>query len=468
MTLARHLPRFRKARAAQRELSERESWPRERLQAFQLDRLNELWRHITLVVPHYRRMRAERALPPCFASVGQFASLVPVLDKSTVVANPREFLSESAPSGAWHSTSGSTGTPMRVFRSRADHQEMLRAKYRFYASWGADVFDRVAWLWSARDGGKGAWAQRIQDRLRNRLRLSAASLGEDALRDDLRRIERFRPAAIYGYSRAVYMLALAARSAGFRCDSIRFVCLTGETATAAMKRAVADAFGAPAIMEYGSVDCGFLAGESPDDRTMRVRADMALIETVERSDGLYDILVTALTNRSYPLLRYRIGDVTDQPIVWPACGMPVLHHIAGRDDDVLIARDGRPVHATAIDELFETKFAGIVARYRVDQSADGAVCVTVELRKDGETVQSRFDADALARCVRESLDGARTMVRVVDAIGQTAAGKHRLVHSELAKTRQMIAEDCLGGKDECFEEQQQHEQQKRDAYAIRH
>ena len=87
-----------------------------------------------------------------------------------------------------------------------------------------------------------------------------------------------------------------------------------------MVETIERAFGVPAAMEYGSVECGFLAGEYPD-RLLRVREDCALIETLPRSDGRYDIAVTVLGNASFPLLRYLIGDTTDVPLLTPRRGL---------------------------------------------------------------------------------------------------------------------------------------------------
>lgn len=433
MSVASLLPRFQRAHLAMRALAEHENLSRDELQAMQLQRLNDLWTHARAHVPHYRDLHQSKSLPARFASLAEFESLVPVLEKPMIAANPRSFLSSTAGRGSWHSTSGSTGTPMRVFRTHGEHREMLCAKYRFYQSWGVEMFDRMAWLWNVRDGGKSPIVQRCQDRLRNRLRLPAADLSDDALEKYLRRIERFRPSAIYGLSRALHLLAIKAQSAGFCCDSLKFVCLTGETASDAMMRTVENALGAPAIMEYGSVDCGFLAGTSPDDRTLRVRADMAHLETVARPDGLYDILVTVLCNRSFPLLRYRIGDVTDSPIDAPRRGMPILQSIAGRDDDCLIARGGRIVHATSIDELFENDSS--VRGYRVHQNAGGAVDVMLTLN------DARFDRAALARELADRVDGFTVNIKVVDRLPQTQAGKHRLVTSDIAiSTRENHAE----------------------------
>jgi phenylacetate-CoA ligase len=431
------LPRFRRAYKELDVLAARETWSRSEIENYQLGRLNNLWRHAVAHVPYYRALRAHRRLPPAFTSFAEFQAMVPVLDKPTITGQHAAFLSETAGPGVWHRTSGSTGVPMRVFRSHDEHLEMLRAMYRFYAMWGVDIFDRMAWLWSthdstsaSRDDRLGRNVQEWKDRLRNRLRLSASHLDAASLRKYLRRINDYRPAAIYGFSRAVYMLALEAQHERFRlARPMKFICLTGEPASEHMRQQISHALGAPAIMEYGSVDCGFLAGEAPDDRTLRVRADVARVETQKRPDGKFDILVTVLTNSSFPLFRYKIGDVTDTPLERPERGFPILRNVAGRNDDLVVTRTGRYVHSTAVDELFEMRYDSVVRRYRVHQDASGAIRAMVELQSDSPL---RFDPKGIACELEELVEGFPVDVQVVDAIPQTAAGKHRLVTSELA------------------------------------
>src|SRR5687768_812175 len=136
MSLARHLPRFRDAERALDVLAARERWPRAAVEAYQLDRLNRTWREAVAHVPHFRRLRADAGLPDAFGSLDEYRARVPVLEKPTVARDAGPFLSERARPGAWHRTSGSTGTPLRVYRAHADHRAVLRAKYRFYAGWG--------------------------------------------------------------------------------------------------------------------------------------------------------------------------------------------------------------------------------------------------------------------------------------------------------------------------------------------
>jgi phenylacetate-CoA ligase len=417
-------------------LAQREDWPRAQLETYQLDRLNELWRHSVTHVPYYRKLKLALGLPGEFASMAQFRSVMPEMEKSTVVDNTATLIADNASSaGKWHRTSGSTGTPMRVYKSHEEHRETLQAKYRFYQTWGLDIFDRMAWLWSSQDAatfasmpGLGQRLQRFKDRLRNRLRMPAAELSAEAMKRYMREIARFQPKAMYAFSQAAYIFALEAAKSHYRCRSLKFVCMSGETATRRMRQTVEKVFGVPAIMEYGSVDCGFLAGEAPD-RTLRIRSDIADVETILRPDGLYDIAVTPLTNYSFPLFRYRIGDVTDAPIVHPESGLPILGEIAGRNDDVLLARDGRKVHAASIDELFEYQFDSTVRQFRIHQSAEGGISVLLVLHDP----RARFDPSIVSRKLGELVAGYPIETRIVETIPQTEAGKHRLVTSDLAR-----------------------------------
>ena len=178
-------------------MAERETWPRSAIEAFQLDRLNAVWQHAAVHVPYYRGLRAAAGLPLRFASLPEFGSSVPVLYKSEVQKKPQSFFSEQPQRGEWKRTGGSTGNPMSVYWASAAYLEMLRAKYRFHAMWGVDIFDRTAFLWGHSASfapGLPGWLARLrqplEDRLRSRIRLSAYRLGKNDLDTYLQRISQ--------------------------------------------------------------------------------------------------------------------------------------------------------------------------------------------------------------------------------------------------------------------------------------
>jgi phenylacetate-CoA ligase len=426
------LPRFRRAYRALAELEAREGWSRAELEAFQLERLNAVWAHAARHVGYYRRLAESRRLPPRFARLEEFRALVPPLPHALLRERPRDFLSGRAARGGWRYTSGSTGEVLRVFWGHADHHEVLRARYRFYAAWGLDIFDRFAFLWghgAALAGGLGGLVARlrqpVEDRLRNRIRLSAYHLGRDDLRRHLARLAAFRPAALYAYSSAAYLLALEAEAQGSRCDSLRLTVLSAEPAFPSLVEAVERGLRAPVAVEYGASECGLIAAQGPD-RALRVREDLVLPETLPRPDGRYDIVISVLGNLSFPLLRYAIGDVTDAPLVAPGRGFAVLHNVAGRDNDLLLSRCGRTLHPFLLDEVLE-RVAGL-RRWRIHQRHDGALAVAVE----PSDPRAAPDTDRLARQLEGLVGGYPVRVELVEVLPGSPAGKHRWVVSDLA------------------------------------
>ena len=430
MNLLRWLPRFKKAYREIEILKERESWPRWKIESLQLERINALWRHAIAHVPYYKKLISRCALPPSFSSLADFKSSVPLLPRDAVKDQPLAFISEKATNGSWQRTGGSTGKPLDIYWGHDAHLEMLRAKYRLCNMWGIDIFDRMVFLWGHGASFSPGWAgflarikQPVEDWLRNRLRLSAYQLGREDLHRYLRRIAAFRPVSLYGYSNAVYLLAQEALVIGFHCGSLKLSILTSEPLSPKIRDTVQRAFGVPAILEYGSIECGFIAGESADG-TLHVREDVVFLETIGRSEGSYDIVLTVLTNPSFPLIRYHIGDVTRVPLETPSAGFAILKTVDGRDNELLMCRTGRILHPTIVEEIFDHT-AG-VRRYRVTQKADGSLVVMVELMDK----QATLDAVMLSKKLSNLLEGYPVTIDLVGEIPLLASGKHRWIVSE--------------------------------------
>lgn len=435
MNLIRHLPRFQQAYRALEELAARESWNRQQIEEYQLGRINQLWEHATQHVPYYQRLSRTHALPRRFESVADFQHHVPLLPKQAVNQDSRQFLSQKAGRGSWSCTSGSNGKPTRCFASATGHQEMLRARYRHYAMWDIDIFDRAIFLWGQPAVFLHGWQRRLaalrqqtNDRLRGRLRLPAYHLAPETLRDYLRQMERFQPAMIYGYSHATHLLAQQALAEQYRCKSLKLVTVTSEPATIEMRETITTAFGVPAVVEYGAIECGVIASQWPDG-TLRVREDVVLVETLATDEGRYQLVITPLYNPSFPLIRYAIGDLTDRPLHTPAVGFATLGNILGRDNDLIVTRSGRFVHPALLEGIFEHELFDQVRCFKIHQQASGTLEVQLELKDPTATA----DVSPVVREFTEIVEGYPIEVEIVTKLTTTAAGKHRWIASDLAK-----------------------------------
>lgn len=432
MSIVRYLQRFRRARAELAALEERERWPRERIEAYQLARLNELWAHAIANVPYYREMRVQSGLPERFADLTEFRARVPILPSDLVRDDPAALLSECAGRGTWERTSGSQGSPRRVFWDRAAHHEVLRCRYRLYSSWGVDIFGRATYVmgpvsWSGGLRGRVERARwHLKSRLRNRQWLFLPRLGQHEVRSTLEQIARFRPVMLYGFSRTLQLLAAEAERSGVRWPDLRVVILTSEPATPALRRDVSRGFGVPTAVEYGATECGLIAGEAPDG-ALRVREDIVYVETLSRRDGRRDIVVTVLANPAFPLLRYRIGDVTDGPLGMPETGFATLGPIHGRDDDFLVDTRGALVDSMAVEEVVQN--VADVRTFRARQAQDGSVTLWLELAPGA----SLEDPAGLERALSGFLEGQAVVVESVAHIPASEAGKRRVVVSDLVR-----------------------------------
>jgi phenylacetate-CoA ligase len=438
MTFARWLPRFQYAKSAIQNLADRERQSRAQIEAIQLQRLNHLWGQAIAHVPYYQRLARDHILPDRFSTLAEFSQRVPLLFKRSIKDDAKSFFSNRAGRGTWKYTGGSTGTPISAYWSHEAHRESLSAKYRFQAQWGVEIFDRTAFLWahgaSVAPGWRGRWSRFRQpylDRLRNRLRLSAYDVRRETLNDYLARIRTFDPVMIYGYSRALYLLAMEAeRAGGWRCPSLKLIVATSEPVWPHMSQTIEAALGAPVAREYGAAECGIMAGDGPD-RLLRVREDHVILETLPRDDGQYDIVVTVLTNPSFPLIRYAIGDVTSAELAVPQRGFAVLADVSGRDNDLLLTKSGDYLHGIHVGTAVAATAARFLRRFSVRQARDGSVRIDVELHDPAAAKEAAPELEALRSFFDNRLGGYPVTLRIVSAIEQTPGGKHRVVQSDL-------------------------------------
>lgn len=438
MRILRWLPRFRKAAQALHALKERESWSRAQIDAWQLERLNKLWADAIVNVPYYIDLQRTHGLPKQFSDLNEFSSTVPTLNKAVIRERGTELQSKQPLPGFWKYSSGTTGRPAGAYWAYNGHHESLQAKYRFYADWGVDTFDRTVFFWgpgtSQLKTMKAAWQRFRQpyiDRLRNRLRVSAADLSKPRIREYIKQIQDFGPTMLYGYSRALYLMAMEAEQIGFRCPTLKVIVASSEPAWPHMVERIEKAFGAPVAREYGALECGIIATDSKLDRTFRVREDQLIVETQPRDDGQHDIIITVLTNPSFPLIRYAIGDRTDSPIRKPQQGFAILSSVSGRNNDFLRTRSGDYLHWMHIECGITMFVQREVRRFAIHQRADGSTQIDVELDDPSRADEAAGAMKALAQFFEEKLEGYPVTVRAVDQIAQTAAGKHLLVRSDL-------------------------------------
>jgi phenylacetate-coenzyme A ligase PaaK-like adenylate-forming protein len=414
------------------------SWSPREMRRWQLGQFNKQWQKIRRDVPYFARLFHERGLPERFRSWAQFREQMPVIDRSTVQEH-RGALTNTSRSPDFHRvTGGSTAEPVKI--PAWSTEKKYEQKNLWYARDWYEITpsDRLFLLWGHShifgEGLRGWWnktKRRLKDRLLGYHRANAYNLSKSALRRAGRKLLQFKPDYVYGYSQALDQLAQANedRANEFRQLGLKAVIATAESFPRPdSPELLKEVFGAPVTMEYGAVEMGALAHLAPDgDFQIFWRHFKIDGEQTDLLDGAYEIYVTSLYPRCFPLVRYRIGDVVPEDPTDPSFDQR-LSSIIGRCNDYLVLTSGRRIHSEAFTHAI--KDLSHVQAYQVHQKDVGKI-EFYYVERDGNAM----DAGNKEEIIRKRLgriDDELTSIEVlkVDNLTQTPAGKSKRVVRE--------------------------------------
>lgn len=418
---------------------ERSQWlSADELRAVRQAKLRALLAHAWQSCPAHRERLREAGF--CLESLAHFTledlPRLPLLDKDTIRGELQGLVAWNLPGGVFrYTTGGSTGAPLIFYFDRRRQAYDQAARMRTHAWFGVLPGEREVYLWGAPvELGKQDRLKMLRDRLTNQLLLSAFEMSPHAMRQYLSRIDRFKPACLFGYPSSLATLAEFARGIGWRPRrGLKAVFPTGEQLYPHQRQGLADVFDAPLGNCYGSRDAGFIAHECPAG-SMHVTAENIMLEVIDADGAVLppgetgELVVTHLDNYALPFVRYRTGDAGRLVDGACRCGrkLPLMQVTAGRVTDQLRRADGAYVHALAL--IYTVRDLPGVREFKIRQRALDQV--RLELVVDDD-----FDLSAEERIRREFASrlgqGAVVEIDYVAAIAPEPSGKHRYVISEI-------------------------------------
>ncbi len=406
----------------------------------QLRRLRRILEHAFTHVPFYREMAAERGLSPERIHSLEDLPLLPVITRETVQKNHHLLLSEEGDRARWFrsKSSGSTGEPLEVaFDPPCWIASRYVLKWRSLLATGFPPFGKVVVIRAVEPNLlEDKWKQLrlpLEDWLKRRCYLSTF----DPPEMHLEFYRRFRPGAIHGPPS--YFLGLADalhRRPGASLKVPRILCTT-ELLDSRSRRFISEAFDAEVFDIYGSSEFKDVAWECPVHEGYHINADNVIVEVVQ--DGAPvppgtegDIVLTTLSNRAMPLIRYRVGDRGVLSEDRCSCGrtLPLMKCIEGRIVDYIHSPGGRKTSpyqlVNRLEEIPE------VRRFQIHQQEDYSLHINLVVsRRDGDLVSAKVEQ------ILSEVVGAALPIRthVVDSIRTPPGRKFRLVLSDVSEEK---------------------------------
>jgi phenylacetate-CoA ligase len=348
------------------ELDASQWWDAARLEAWQAERITELCAHAWRQVPWTRR-RLERAgwAPGRPMDDATWARL-PLLTKEDMRTWGPE-LRASHGRAVVGTTSGSTGTPVKVWHDDGFWSYMFAVQRRAFGWYGVEPNSPTFYFGGAPHDLKGRLRRRAIDLAIDRRCVPAYDMGDDALDRVLDTLEAWRPRIVSGYTSALFALARRAEVSGRDLSGlgVRMVMPKSELTRDVHTEAFTRVFGAPVMTEYGCVEIGAMAYTCPHGR-IHPSHDHVRMEVIDDAGApavegeVGHVVFTPLFARGMPLLRYKLGDMVAVARGRCSCGRqpgaPLILEIAGRSFDRMIDLDGKRWNGLLLYYTFKEVF----------------------------------------------------------------------------------------------------------------
>lgn len=308
-----------------RELKETEHWPKEKLDELQWKRFMEIIDYAYHHSPYYKKKWDNAGIHPDHINSPKDISKIPIITKQELIRHNDEIHTDWKGKKFYSVTSGTTGESLSFWKDEVSDSHNRAAIFRGYSWYDVRPWDRNGYFWGFSFSPLKKWKTRLLDFMVNRFRLF--SYEEPQLKKFARKLR----SAVYleGYSSTIYQVAKLINEKNLpKPRKLKMVKGTSEKIYPHYHEESLRAFGHKIIGEYGAAESGLIAFECPQGN-LHIATEGVYVEEVDN-----EIIVTNLIMKSFPVIRYKLGDYIrlkskDYKCV---CGMehPVIEEITGR------------------------------------------------------------------------------------------------------------------------------------------
>jgi phenylacetate-CoA ligase len=326
-----------------------ETMEREELERLQYRLLKTLvYRLYSFSAFYHRRMEEEKVHPDDLKTLSDVTKL-PFMFKRDLRDNypDKLFMATQEDLVRYHVSSGTTGKPTVVGYTANDLEEWTVSLARALTSCGLGTKDviQVSYGYGLFTGGLGLHygAERIG------ATVIPTSVGGTERQIEL--MQDLRATAIACTPSYLLHMGEAAEKMGVsikKDTKLKVGILGAEPWTAEMRIRIEDWLGIKAYDIYGTSELsGPLFTECTEQKGIHIWGDFAYTEIVDPETGEQvgegekgELTMTILKKEALPIIRYRIGDITEMEKGVCSCGRthPRIGRITGRVDDMLIIR----------------------------------------------------------------------------------------------------------------------------------
>lgn len=278
---------------------------------------------------------------------------LPIMEKTDFQLPLSETLSNGYLKNSvyYNKTSGSTGHPMYFSRDKECHALIWAYVAKRYQELGIPVGSKMAWFYGIPKETLPRLKERIKDFFMNRYRFSIYDLSDEKLKEIYFKIYKGNYKGLYGYTGSIaYFSKFILENKLNEVFPISFftaVLLTSEYCSKEDRSSIQKAFNAPVYSEYGSSEFGYI-GYDIGHNNWRIANENVFAEIIPKNNLSLEkyggkILITDFNNKSFPFVRFNIGDIGKIRHANESRNFDLLYDLQGRENDMVILPSGKTV-----------------------------------------------------------------------------------------------------------------------------
>jgi phenylacetate-CoA ligase len=403
----------------------------EQIKRIQNQKLHKLVKHSYEKVPYYRRLFDSLKLKPEDIQCTDDLKKLPLLSKKIIKSLPLEqFIAKGIDIKNCRTamTSGSTGIPLQVYYDWRDARMIGAALVRNFLTFGIKPWYRIADFFNFAEPPR---KRRIFDRLGiwRSLKLS----GWEGPDDWIKKLQNWKPQAIYGSSMTLKHLAITIMEKGLKQINPQITISTAAVLDDASRSIISSAFKAKVFDFYASWEGGEIAWECPQCAGYHVNSDMVVLEVLKNGKSVPpgqegEVVITNLHSYAMPFIRYRQEDVAVLSEDKPICSspFPMIKQLKGRLTDFIILPSGKRLTPLLFFNVLGNTPA--IAQYRIIQEKiDHLIIEIVPVTGFNQSHSAEIETE-LKKVVGE---GMKIEILQRKEIDFTSIGKKRIIYSKV-------------------------------------
>ena len=376
-------------------------------------RFLEIFRRAYDKSPFYHKLYTEEGIRKEDITCLEDIKKLPVITKDMVKKHADEMLTVPRWQVIRANTSGTTGTPLKIYES---WPSIWWTQAYTYCSRKRDGFTYGQPLVSLR-GHLNRNQTSLKIHLSNTLFLSSYNINSNTVEQYYKKIVMFQPIAIEGYPSSLYSLALFLKDAELELN-IPITFTSSETLLDYQRDLIEERLGTEIYDRYSMTERTIFLVESHNHAGYYEAPGFSINEYIDDGE-----ICTSLINDAFPMIRYRSNDIMEIEEATDENPQIVVKRVNGRKEDYLHCKDGSRIMRLG----FIFKDVKHVKMSQLVQDKEGVLSVRVVPEKDfTDDDRNRIEQNIIARIGAGNID-FRIELITENEIQLTPRGKYKFI-----------------------------------------